>query len=150
MARGADLLILDEPMEGLDPAANEDVLRELVELSAAEGTTVFFSSHQIADVEQISDHICIINHGASLVSGALDDMKGRCRKIQITFPDNPPPSIQWAEGAIQIRQEGRMISMLAFKNVDAILAQGRSFPGALAESFPLTLKEVFLAYIRSC
>ena len=93
MARGADLLILDEPMEGLDPAANEDVLRELVELSAAEGTTVFFSSHQIADVEQISDHICIIDHGASLVTGALDDMKARYRKIQITFPDGPPPSI---------------------------------------------------------
>jgi ABC-2 type transport system ATP-binding protein len=150
MARGADLLILDEPMEGLDPAANEDVLRELVELSAAEGTTVFISSHQIADVEQISDHICIIDHGASRVSGALDDMKVHCRKVQITFPDSPPPSIQWAEGAAQIRREGRMVSMLAFKNVDAILAQGRSFQGALAESFPLTLKEIFLAYIRSC
>jgi ABC-2 type transport system ATP-binding protein len=149
MARGADLLILDEPMEGLDPAANEDVLRELVELSADEGTTIFFSSHQIADVEQIADQICIIDHGASRVSGTLDDMKAHYRKIQITFPDSPPPSIQWLEGATRIRHEGRMVSMLAFKNVDAILAQGRSFPGALAESFPLTLKEIFLAYIRS-
>ncbi len=150
MARGADLLILDEPMEGLDPAANEDVLRELVELSAAEGTTIFFSSHQIADVEQISDHICIIDQGTSRVSGALDDMKANYRKVQITFPDSPPPSVQWLEGATRIRQEGRMVSMLAFKNVDAILAQGRSFPGALAESFPLNLKEIFLSYIRSC
>ena len=120
------------------------MLRELVELSAAEGTTVFFSSHQIADVEQISDHICIIDHGASLVTGALDDMKARYRKIQITFPDGPPPSIQWAEGATRIRQEGRMISMLAFENADAILSQGAS-----AESFPLTLKEIFLGHIRN-
>ncbi len=149
MARGADLLILDEPMEGLDPAANEDVLHELVDLSANEGTTIFFSSHQIADVEQIADYVCIIDHGASLVSGAIDDMKVRCRKVQITFPDGPPPSIQWVEGAKQIRREGRMVSILAFENLDAILAQGRSFPGALVESIPLTLKEIFLGHIRN-
>ena len=149
MARGAELLILDEPMEGLDPAANDDVLRELVDLSANEGTTIFFSSHQIADVEQITDHVCIINHGTSLVSGSLDDIKARCRKIQIIFPDGPPPSIQWVDGARQIRQEGRVVSMLATENLDAILAQGRSIPGAQVEIIPLTLKEIFLGYIRN-
>ena len=76
-------------------------------------------------------------------------MKARYRKIQITFPDGPPPSIQWAEGATRIRQEGRMISMLAFENADAILSQAQSFPGASAESFPLTLKEIFLGHIRN-
>lgn len=149
MARGAELLVLDEPMEGLDPAANDDVLRELVDLSANDGTTIFFSSHQIADVEQIADHVCVINHGASLVSGALDDIKARCRKIQITFADGPPPSIQWADGARQIRQEGRMVSILATENLDAVLAQAHSFPGAQVESFRLTLKEIFLGHIRN-
>ena len=149
MARGAELLILDEPLEGLDPAANEDVLRELVGLSAEGGITIFFSSHQTADVEQISDHVCIIDHGASLVSGSLDEIKVRCQKVHITFPDGPPSSIQWIEGAKQMQQEGRMVSILAFKNLDDILAQGRSFPGAQVECFPLTLKEIFLAHIRS-
>ncbi len=149
MARGVELLVLDEPMEGLDPAANDDALRELVDLSANEGTTIFFSSHQIADVEQIADHVCIINRGASLVSGPLDDIKTRCRKIQITFPGDPPPSIQWADGARQIRQEGRMVSILATEDPDAILAQARSFPGAQTESFRLTLKEIFLGHIRN-
>ena len=120
-----------------------------MDLSANEGTTIFFSSHQIADVEQITDHVCIINHGASLVSGSLDDMKTHCRKIQIIFPDGPPPSIQWVNGARQIRQEGRVVSMLATENLDAILAQGRSIPGAQVEIIPLTLKEIFLGYIRN-
>ena len=48
ISRGAELLILDEPTDGLDPAAVEDVLRELVSLAAAEGITIFFSSHQLA------------------------------------------------------------------------------------------------------
>ena len=49
MARGAELLILDEPTDGLDPAATEDVLRELVAVGASEGTTMFFSSHQLGE-----------------------------------------------------------------------------------------------------
>jgi ABC-2 type transport system ATP-binding protein len=149
VARGAELLILDEPMESMDPLANDDMSRELVDLVASEGTTIFFSSHQIADVEQIADHVSIIDQGASLIAGALDDLKARYRKIQITFPDGPPESIQWVDGARQVRQEGRMVSLLAGNNLDAVLAQGRSFPGAQVESFPLTLKEIFLGHIRS-
>jgi len=52
ISRGAELLILDEPTDGLDPAAVEDVLRELVALAASEGITIFFSSHQLAEVDQ--------------------------------------------------------------------------------------------------
>jgi ABC-2 type transport system ATP-binding protein len=55
MAHGAELLILDEPTDGLDPAVTEALLRELVALPASEGTTIFFSSHQLAEVEQIAD-----------------------------------------------------------------------------------------------
>jgi ABC-2 type transport system ATP-binding protein len=149
LCRGAELLILDEPMEGLDPSANEDVLRELVDLAAAEGTTIFFSSHQIADVEQIADRVSIIDHGISLLADRLDAMKDRYQRIQIVFPDGVPSSIQWVDGVEQLRQDGRMVSILAGRNQEAILAQGRSFPGASVESFPLTLKEIFLGHVGS-
>ena len=149
ISRGAELLILDEPMEGLDPAATEEVLRELVDLSAAEGTTVFFSSHQIADVEQIADHVSIIDNGASVVSGALDDLKLQYQQIQIVFPDGIPESIQWVAGVERVRREGRVITLLVSRNLDAVLAQVRSFPGALVESFPMTLKEIFLGQTGS-
>src|SRR3954470_497463 len=58
-ARGAELLILDEPTEGLDPVATEKVL-QLVVAMAAEGASVFFSSHQIAEVEQVADRVLMI------------------------------------------------------------------------------------------
>jgi ABC-type uncharacterized transport system ATPase subunit/ABC-type transport system involved in multi-copper enzyme maturation permease subunit len=59
LARRPELLILDEPSEGLDPVSIEELLQSLV-AAAAEGTSVFFSSHQIAEVERIADHVCII------------------------------------------------------------------------------------------
>ena len=73
LCRGADLLMLDEPTAGLDPAMADDVLQALVGHVAGESMTVFFSSHQIAEVDQIADHIAIVDRGRMVLSGALDD-----------------------------------------------------------------------------
>jgi ABC-2 type transport system ATP-binding protein len=149
ISRGADLLILDEPTDGLDPAATEDVLRELVAIAASSETTMFFSSHQLAEVELIADHIGIINQGRMVVAGSLDDMKFRYQRLQVVFADvvKLPPS--WVEGVESVRQEGRVISILASHNVDAIAEQVRFIPGTTVELFPVTLKEIFLEHVRS-
>ncbi len=63
LARGAELLILDEPTSGLDPAVTEEVLQALVAHAGREGQTVFFSSHQIAEVDQIADSVTIVDRG---------------------------------------------------------------------------------------
>ncbi len=70
LARGCELLILDEPTEGLDPVSSEEVLQIVVSL-VAEGTTVFFSSHQIAEVEQIADHVLMIDRGQLVLDAPL-------------------------------------------------------------------------------
>ena len=75
LCRGADLLILDEPTAGLDPAMAEDVLQALVGHVAGEEMTVFFSSHQIAEVDQIADHIAIVDRGRMVLAGELDDLR---------------------------------------------------------------------------
>ena len=144
ICRGAELLILDEPMEGLDPAVAEDVLSVLTGLAAEEGTTIFFSSHQIADVEQIADHVCIIDRGRAVVAGALDDLKSHYQRLHVVFAEVPPHSVRWVDGVERVRHDGRMLSIFASRNVDAVVDQVRSLPGASVERFPVTLKEIFL------
>jgi ABC-2 type transport system ATP-binding protein len=148
ISHGAELLVLDAPTEGLDPVAVEDVLRELVALAAAEGITVFFSSHQLEEVEQIADHVCIIDRGAAIVSGALDDLKAQYQRLRIVLGEDLRAPIDWVDGAEHVRQEGRTVDILARRNVDAILNQARSLPGTLVECFPVTLKEIFLEHAR--
>src|SRR4026207_1995048 len=75
LCRGAELLVLDEPTSGLDPAMTEEVLQALVSHGASEEMTVFFSSHQIAEVDQIADRVVIIDRGRAVVAGALDDLR---------------------------------------------------------------------------
>jgi ABC-2 type transport system ATP-binding protein len=149
ISRGADLLILDEPTDGLDPAATEDVLRELVAIAASSGTTMFFSSHQLSEVELIADHIGIIDQGKMIVAGSLDDMKAQYQRLQVVFANGVELPARWVEGVEYVRREGRVVSILASHNVDAIVEQARSLPGTAVERFPVTLKEIFLEHVRN-
>src|SRR4029077_11947528 len=72
LCRGAELLILDEPTSGLDPAMTGEGRQALVRHVAGEEMTVFCSSHQIAEVDQIADRIAIIDRGRVVVAGSLD------------------------------------------------------------------------------
>lgn len=149
ISRGAELLILDEPTDGLDPAATDDVLRELVAIAASSGTTMFFSSHQLAEVDLIADHIGIINKGRMIVAGSLDDMKIRYQRIHIVFANSVELPQRWVDGVESVQQEGRVVSILASHNADAVVQQARSLPGTIVERFPVTLKEIFLEHVRS-
>ena len=149
ISRGAELLILDEPTDGLDPAATEDVLRELVTIAASSGTTMFFSSHQLSEVELIADHIGIVDQGRMIVSGSLDDMKVQYQRLQMVFPDPMKLPKQWVDGVEFVRQEGRMVSIIASRNADGIVDQVQAIPGTMVERFPVTLKEIFLEHVRS-
>jgi ABC-2 type transport system ATP-binding protein len=149
ISRDADLLILDEPTDGLDPAAIEEVLRELVTLAAESGTTMFFSSHQLAEVDLIADHIGIIDQGRMIVSGSLDDIKARYQRLRVVLEDPVDLPTRWEEGVESVRLEGRMVSILASRNVDGIVEQAQSIPGAIVERYPVTLKEIFLEHVRS-
>jgi ABC-2 type transport system ATP-binding protein len=145
----AELLILDEPTDGLDPAATEDVLRELVAIAAASQTTIFFSSHQLSEVERIADRIGIIHRGKLVASGSLDDMKTQYQRLNVVLADLVSPPTEWPEGVESIRQEGRVVSILASHNVDAIVEQARAIPGNTVERLPVTLTEIFLEHTRS-
>ena len=149
ISRGAELLVLDEPTDGLDPAATEEVLRELVNIASTEGTTMFFSSHQLSEVELIADHIGILEQGKLVVAGCLDDLKSQYQRLELVLPDAVQPPARWVDGVENVRQEGRVISILASHNVEAIVEQARALPGTALQRFPVTLKEIFLEHVRT-
>ena len=148
LARGAELLILDEPTEGLDPAAIEDVLQALVRLVAEEEVTVFFSSHQIAEVEQIADHVSIIDKGRRVVAGALDDVKENYRRIDLIFDGLAPATDFEIAGIERVHKDGRQLSLLVSHNLDEIINQARALHAQSMDVVPVTLKEIFLESVR--
>ncbi len=144
LCRGAELLILDEPTSGLDPAMTEEVLQALVAHVAGEETTVFFSSHQIAEVDQIADHVAIIDRGCAVVTGALDDLRESYRQIQLVFDGDAPQAAFGAPGVVRVRRKGRMLTVMSSGGTEEIVEEARALQPVSVEVVPVTLKEIFL------
>jgi len=84
-------LILDEPFSGLDPV-NRDLLKNAILLLKEKGVTILFSSHQMDNVEELCDHLCLLKKGISLFSGSLLDLKKQYGKTKLTLRTNVPLS----------------------------------------------------------
>src|SRR5487761_1112054 len=147
-ARGCELLILDEPTEGLDPVAIEDVLQIVVFLTA-QGTTIFFSSHQIAEVEQVADHVLMIDRGKLVLDAPMDRVKEQYRHIQAVFPDPVEERDFRVPGIEKVRTEGRTVSLVASHNVDSIVEHVRMLRAGSIDVLPISLKEIFLEKVKA-
>jgi ABC-2 type transport system ATP-binding protein len=144
LCRSAELLILDEPTSGLDPAVTEEILQLLIRHVATDETTVFFSSHQIAEVEQIADRVAIIHRGRAVVSGALDDLRENFRRIQLVFDGDAPEHSFRAPGVERVWRRGRVITVLSSAGADDLLNDARALSPVSVDVTPVSLKEIFL------
>jgi ABC-2 type transport system ATP-binding protein len=144
LCRGAELLVLDEPTSGLDPAGTEEVLQAVVAHVASGDTTVFFSSHQLADVDQIADHIAIIDEGRTVVAGALEDLRAQYRRVQLVFNGEAPEIAFRAPGVVRTQRQGRVMTVLSNLGSDGIVEEAMRFAPVSADVLPVTLKEIFL------
>jgi ABC-2 type transport system ATP-binding protein len=146
-ARRPELLILDEPSEGLDPVGIEELLEILV-ARCSEGTTVFFSSHQIAEVERIADQVCILHAGRLVLDSSLDDLRQSYRRIDLIFPSIPAEHAFHITGVEDIRTRGHQMSVLASKNADAVIARAHDFEATSIDVTPVGLRDVFLQKVK--
>jgi ABC-2 type transport system ATP-binding protein len=149
MSSGAELLILDEPTAGLDPVVTDEVLKALVAHVARGGVTVFLSSHQLADIEQIADRVAIIDRGRTVLSGDLDDIRTSYRRIQIVFDGDAPEVALRSAGVIRVQRQGRVLTVLSKAGADGVRAEVAALKPVSVDELPVTLKDIFLETVVS-
>ena len=133
-----DLLVLDEPVDGLDPVMRRQVWSLLLSDVAQRGTTVLISSHNLRELEDICDHVGIMDRGRMLLERSLADMQGSTHKLQIVgnIPDGLDILHETASGRLKtliVRGDSRKLeSQLADANPDYF------------DILPLSLEEIFI------
>jgi ABC-2 type transport system ATP-binding protein len=147
LAREPRLLILDEPTTGLDPVARREVLGELMSVLTDEGRTIFFSSHNTLDVEQISDRIAFIDRGRLIALDEKEDLLDRWRRVRLVLP--PSIGLPQLPGVVEVGGSDRLpvLTTSQFDSAVVSLCQDR---GATVQSIDvMTLEEIFVANVQS-
>ena len=143
LARRPALLILDEPSDGLDPVAIEQLLQELAGRSG-DGTAVFFSSHQLAEVERIADDVVMIDSGKIVLETSLDELRAHYRVVTLGFAAAPADTAFGMPGVLRARICGRQAQVLVSDNVDAVVRRAHSLGATSVQIASASLREVFL------
>jgi ABC-2 type transport system ATP-binding protein len=147
LARRPRLLILDEPTTGLDPVARQEVLGELMEALADEGRTIFFSSQNTLDVEQISDQITFIDRGRIVDSGDKETFLDRWRRLRLDVP--PGVVLPELPGTVSSAGKGRL-AIVTTSQFDPAMPAAYQLAGATVDAVDtMTLEEIFVANVMS-
>lgn len=138
------VLILDEPVDGLDPVMRKNVWRIVLQDVAERGTTVLVSSHNLRELEDVCDHVGIMHKGRVVLEKALDDVKGNIHKIQVAFEGELPEGLRDRIDILHEESVGRVNMLIVKGDSDEVNKKIKSYNPIICDMIPLTLEEVFI------
>ena len=133
-----DMLILDEPVDGLDPVMRRQVWSLLLADVAQRETTVLISSHNLRELEDICDHVGIMDHGKMLLEKSLADMQGATHKLQIV--GDVPKELD----VLHESSSGRLQTLVVRGSAQEIEQRVKAASPAYFDVLPLSLEEIFI------
>ena len=133
-----DMLILDEPVDGLDPVMRRQVWSLILSDVAQRESTVLISSHNLRELEDICDHVGIMDHGKMLLERSLADMQGSTVKLQIVGPS--PTELE----VLHESNSGRLKTLVVRGTCEEVEALVKPLNPAYYDILPLSLEEIFI------
>jgi ABC-2 type transport system ATP-binding protein len=146
LAPEPELLVLDDPALGLDPVAHRSLIESMIYLTRRSDRTIFFSSHQLADVERVADYIAILDRSVLRACCSLETFRNSVQQVRLRFPGAPPP-VPNIPGLLQaFRAEGEL--RLTCVHYGAATEQAlRALAPAQMEMVPISLEDAFISYL---
>ena len=139
-----EYLILDEPVDGLDPVMRRQVWSLLLGDVAERGTTVLVSSHNLRELEDVCDHVGIMNKGKVLLERSLSDLQDNTVKLQVAYQSEEEPTLPAELQVLHRSRVGRVYTYIMRGNAETICRRMQITEPLLLEAIPLTLEEIFI------
>ncbi len=139
-----EYLVLDEPVDGLDPVMRRQVWQVLLDDVSARGTTVLLSSHNLRELEDVCDHVGIMDKGKVLLERTLSDLQDNTVKLQVAYKTAEEPTLPTELQILHHSQVGRVHTYIMRGNSEEICRRMQITEPVLLEAIPLTLEEIFI------
>ena len=139
-----EVLVLDEPVDGLDPVMRRQVWSLIMADVAQEGTTVLVSSHNLRELEDVCDRVGILSHGKVLIERSLTDLQENLVKMQVVFQERELPRLPDDLEVLHVSQVGRIHTLIVRGNATDVTNRLAVYAPILLEALPLTLEEIFI------
>ena len=138
-----DYLVLDEPVDGLDPVMRRQVWSLLMNDVSERGTTVLVSSHNLRELEDVCDHVGILEHGNVLLERSLAQLQDNMVKLQVVFPEGVT-EVPADLPVLHASRIGRIHTLIMRMNVQEATQRLMAYEPMLVDAVPLTLEEIFI------
>ena len=139
-----EVLVLDEPVDGLDPVMRRQVWSLLMGDVAEHGTTVLVSSHNLRELEDVCDHVGILSRGRVLIERSLSDLQENLVKMQVVFQEKEMPRMPEDLQILHVSRVGRIHTLIVRGGATEVTNRLAAFGPILLEALPLTLEEIFI------
>ena len=139
-----EYLILDEPVDGLDPVMRRQVWSLLLGDVADRGTTVLVSSHNLRELEDVCDHVGIMNKGQVLLERSLSELQDNTVKLQVAYAAAEEPPLPEGIRVLHRSAVGRVITYIVRGSREEVMHRMQALSPLLLEAIPLTLEEIFI------
>ena len=137
-----DFMILDEPVDGLDPVMRRQISSLIMSDVSGRGTTVLISSHNLRELEDVCDHVGIMDKGRVLLERSLEELQGNVSKYQIIL--NEGAVLPEGLNILHEATIGRVTTLIIRGDIEEVSSQLRPLSPALLDVLPLSLEEIFI------
>jgi ABC-2 type transport system ATP-binding protein len=138
-----DIMLLDEPVDGLDPVMRRKVWGVLLQDVAEREMTVFVSSHNLRELEDVCDHVGIMHEGKVILERSLTELQNNIVKLQVAFEGELPKEVNKLN-ILNRQQTGRIWILIVRGNREEILSSINELNPLLVDALPLSLEEIFI------
>ena len=137
-------LVLDEPVDGLDPVMRRQVWSLMMSDVAEYGTTVLVSSHNLRELEDVCDHVGIMSRGKVLLERSLSDLQENIVKLQVVWPSAEVPVLPADLPVLHTSHVGRVYTYIVRGNAGEVSRRMEESRPMMLEALPLSLEEIFI------
>lgn len=138
------VILMDEPTSGLDPFVRREVLNLIIQDVSSRDTSVLISTHNISELEQVSDRVGFMDKGKMILQDDMEDLKYKYKKIQIAFENKMPKAFEDEFELLSIKQYGKVYEIVIDEHYEIFKNKAIKYNPIIIEKLDMTLEEIFI------